>query len=123
MATDDPEDPATGAALAAAWDAWRSPDEVRALARPRFTGYPFTLGVASGSPLPTGVVLWTRLAVEPLNGGGVGEAPIAVTWEVAEDERAGRSTRSGRAVTASTPRWTASGPPAGTSTASSPATR
>jgi alkaline phosphatase D len=86
MATDDLEGPATRAALAAAWDAWRSPGEVRATARPRFTGYPFALGVASGSPLPTGVVLWTRLAVEPLNGGGVGEQPIAVRWEVAEDE-------------------------------------
>ncbi|MGR6922862.1 PhoD-like phosphatase N-terminal domain-containing protein [[Actinomadura] parvosata] len=27
---------------------------------------PFTLGVASGEPLPDGVVLWTRLAVDPL---------------------------------------------------------
>ena len=25
------------------------------------TDYPFTLGVASGSPTPDGVVLWTRL--------------------------------------------------------------
>jgi alkaline phosphatase D len=24
--------------------------------------YPFTLGIASGDPLPDGVVLWTRLA-------------------------------------------------------------
>ena len=31
-------------------------------APPRFTGYPFTLGVASGDPTPDGVVLWTRLA-------------------------------------------------------------
>ena len=41
-------------------------------ARPAFTGYPFTLGVASGEPVSSGVVLWTRLAPEPLNGGGVG---------------------------------------------------
>jgi alkaline phosphatase D len=29
-------------------------------------GAVFTLGVASGDPLPTGVVLWTRLARDPL---------------------------------------------------------
>ncbi len=33
--------------------------------------YPFSLGVASGDPLPGSVVLWTRLAPEPLNGGGM----------------------------------------------------
>lgn len=27
---------------------------------------PFTLGVASGDPWPDGVVVWTRLAVDPL---------------------------------------------------------
>ena len=34
---------------------------------PRFTGYPLTLGVASGDPTPNGVVLWTRLAPAPLD--------------------------------------------------------
>jgi phosphodiesterase/alkaline phosphatase D-like protein len=29
---------------------------------PRFSNYPFSLGVASGDPSPDGVVLWTRLA-------------------------------------------------------------
>ncbi len=29
-------------------------------ARPRFSGYPFTLGVASGDPQPDGAVIWTR---------------------------------------------------------------
>jgi alkaline phosphatase D len=33
---------------------------------------PFTLGVASGDPTPDGVVLWTRLAPSPLNGGNLG---------------------------------------------------
>jgi alkaline phosphatase D len=51
-----------------------------------FVGYPFTLGVASGWPSPTGVVLWTRLAPDPLHGGGVGENTVAVRWELAEDE-------------------------------------
>jgi alkaline phosphatase D len=47
---------------------------------------PFTLGVASGCPTPDGVVLWTRLAPDPLQGGGMGEAPVEVAWEVAQDE-------------------------------------
>ena len=37
-----------------------------------FPAFPFSLGVASGAPRPTGVVLWTRLAPDPLNGGGLG---------------------------------------------------
>jgi alkaline phosphatase D len=49
------------------------------------TGYLFGLGVASGEPLPDSVVLWTRLAPDPLNGGGMPPAPVAVGWEVAED--------------------------------------
>jgi len=44
-----------------------------------FDSYPFTLGVASGYPSPSGVVLWTRLmGLEPLE--------IPVRWEVAADE-------------------------------------
>ena len=43
----------------------------RARAQVRFTGYPFTLGVASGCPQPDSVVLWTRLAPEPFTGGGM----------------------------------------------------
>ena len=50
----------------------------RAVERPRFSGFPFSLGVASGAPLPDGVVLWTRLAPEPLRGGGAGDEPVAV---------------------------------------------
>ncbi|WP_078962752.1 alkaline phosphatase [Streptomyces sp. TP-A0875] len=49
---------------------------------------PFTLGVASGDPLPDAVVLWTRLAPDPLEpGGGMPARPVAVRWEVALDER------------------------------------
>ena len=47
--------------------------------------YPFTLGVASGDPTPAGVVLWTRLAPTPLNGGGMPAVPVLVRWEVAHD--------------------------------------
>jgi alkaline phosphatase D len=48
---------------------------------------PFTLGVASGCPSAEGVVLWTRLAPDPLQGGGMGEANVEVNWELADDER------------------------------------
>jgi len=47
---------------------------------------PFTLGVASGCPVPDGAVLWTRLAPEPLRGGAMDDAPVDVDWEVADDE-------------------------------------
>ena len=47
---------------------------------------PFTLGVASGDPAADSFVLWTRLAPDPLNGGGMPPDPVAVTWEVAGDD-------------------------------------
>ena len=70
-------------------------DQDRAVERPRFSGYPFTLGVASGAPLPDGVVLWTRLAPKPLSGGGAGRDPVRVRWQVADDERFARIVRRG----------------------------
>ena len=48
---------------------------------------PFSLGVASGEPRADGVVLWTRLAPDPIDGGGMPERAVPVRWEVAEDER------------------------------------
>ncbi|PXY23731.1 alkaline phosphatase [Prauserella coralliicola] len=56
---------------------------------------PFTLGVASGDPLPDGVVLWTRLAPDPLNGGGMPARPVPVQWQVATDERFATIVREG----------------------------
>lgn len=53
----------------------------------KFQANPFSLGLASGDPNPSGMVLWTRLAPKPLEpGGGLVDEPIDVTWEVAEDE-------------------------------------
>src|SRR4051812_15891873 len=40
-----------------------------------FDAYPFALGVASGDPLPDAVVIWTRLAPHPLEGGGTENRP------------------------------------------------
>jgi alkaline phosphatase D len=61
-----------------------------------FSGrYPFKLGVASGDPSPDGVVLWTRLAPDPLNGGGAPNRNFAVRWEVSADEGFTRIVQSG----------------------------
>jgi alkaline phosphatase D len=47
----------------------------------------FLHGVASGDPLPDGVLLWTRVtpSSDAVPGSGKG-APVKVTWQVAEDE-------------------------------------
>jgi alkaline phosphatase D len=66
--------------------------------RPTLAHDPFTLGVASGDPSADGMVLWTRLAVDPLaeDGlGGVGEQRTDVEWELADDERFTRVVRRG----------------------------
>ncbi|MEA5567018.1 alkaline phosphatase [Anabaena sp. UHCC 0399] len=57
------------------------------MARGRFSDYPFKLGVASGDPLPDSVVLWTRLAPAPLNGGGMPSVNVPVRWQIARDEK------------------------------------
>ena len=49
-------------------------------------GYPFSLGVASGSPRSTGIVLWTRILTDPLQR-PLDSGPLAVRWEIAADER------------------------------------
>jgi alkaline phosphatase D len=49
---------------------------------------PFTLGVASGDPTADGVVLWTRLALKPLEGnGGMPDRPVVVQWRICSDEQ------------------------------------
>lgn len=74
-----------GAALASlpSLSARASPTGVR----PSFPADPFSVGVASGDPDDTSVVLWTRLAPKPLEeGGGLPPDPVDVRWEIAEDE-------------------------------------
>ncbi|MDL4774403.1 alkaline phosphatase D family protein [Actinomadura xylanilytica] len=71
----------------------------KAWAAPAFGDDPFTLGVASGDPWPDGVVLWTRLAPQPLALDGLGGMPphkVEVVWEVAADERFRKIVRRGR---------------------------
>jgi len=59
--------------------------EGQVTSKPKFSSDPFALGVASGDPEPDGVVIWTRLAPKPLEGGMPPE-PVKVNWEVAHDE-------------------------------------
>lgn len=59
---------------------------------------PFTLGVASGDPLPDGFVIWTRLAPDPLADDGLGgmpPRPYVVSWQVASDPAFRRVVRAG----------------------------
>src|SRR5688572_33391859 len=75
------------------------PNDWRVVLRPRWADDPFQLGVASGDPTSTAIMIWTRLAPRPLepDGGMIGNRP-AVTWEVAEDEAFTRIVRNGRAT-------------------------
>ena len=63
--------------------------------KPQFGGDPFTLGVASGDPESDGVVIWTKLAPKPLDGGGMPHEPVTVRWEVATDEGFGHVVQMG----------------------------
>lgn len=89
-----------GSALtAAAAVAWRPAlGGAQATAGAAISAYPFTLGVGSGDPLPDAVVLWTRLAPDPLNGGGMPPGDVAVDWEVAADEAFTTIVTSGTAI-------------------------
>jgi alkaline phosphatase D len=70
----------------------------RTLRNARFASNPFSLGVASGEPWPTGFVIWTRLTPDPLEGGGMTNDTVEVRWEVAEDDSFKQIVRSGVAL-------------------------
>jgi alkaline phosphatase D len=77
------------------------PNDWRVRFRPRFADDPFSLGVASGDPTPTGVMLWTRLAPRPLDpDGGMGGVRAVVSWELAADEGFSNVVQRGRATAA-----------------------
>lgn len=55
--------------------------------RGRFERDPFSLGVASGDPLPDSVVLWTRIAPNPYESdGGMSDRKVPVHWTVSRNE-------------------------------------
>jgi alkaline phosphatase D len=62
----------------------------------RFSGNPFTLGIASGDVTDNSVVLWTRLAPEPQQvDGGMPAVTVPVQWELAEDSNMSRLVQTG----------------------------
>lgn len=61
----------------------------------RETGYPFTLGVASGEPTATGMILWTRIVPDPFDDDKNPRGPVPVMWEIAEDYHLTKVVRSG----------------------------
>ena len=65
---------------------WSQTDSSR-----KFQNNPFQLGVASGSPTHDSVVLWTRLVETSLD-----NRPVAVRWELADDETFSRIVQSGQ---------------------------
>jgi len=67
----------------------------RVIAQPKLSDYPFKLGVASGEPLANSIILWTRLAPDPLNSGGMPSANVPVQWQIADDENMRRIVSSG----------------------------
>ncbi|MEK7953469.1 alkaline phosphatase D family protein [Luteolibacter soli] len=81
--------------------AWSNEPMVRE--KPSFQAYPFQLGVASGDPSADGFVLWTRLAPEPLAGGGMPREAVYVSWQVAEDEAMTKVVASGKEI--ASPDW------------------
>lgn len=82
----------TGLAISSQWSQ-------RVVAAPKFSGYPFSLGIASGDPFPQSVVLWTRLAPEPFsNDGGMPQQNVPVQWQVSTNERMSHIVRSGTAI-------------------------
>ena len=92
---------ATGSLAAAAL--WADRAQGIELTRLKNEKYPFQIGVASGDPTPDGFVIWTRLATDPLNGGGLPNEPVAVQWEVSEDDKFAKVVASGKS--SAVPEW------------------
>ncbi len=87
----------TGASLLYPVAGWSKSDALK------FASDPFSLGIASGDPWANSVVLWTRIAPDPLNGGGMLQQKVPVKWEVATDERMQKVVAKGTAT--AEPEW------------------
>lgn len=64
----------------------------------KFRSNPFTLGVASGDPSASGVVLWTRLDPVVLAEADAADGRVEVKWEIAQDENFRRIARKGSSL-------------------------
>ena len=92
---------AAGYGLSAATAQHGTPRQTPLEAYNQYTGaqLPFLHGVASGDPLPTSVVLWTRVTPDrdALPGSGMGD-DVHVAWEIATDEAMGSVVAHGQEV-------------------------
>ncbi|MGF1475316.1 MAG: alkaline phosphatase D family protein [Geminicoccaceae bacterium] len=83
---------ATGAGVAAGLSG-------ASLAQGRFNADPFVLGVASSTPRPHAVTLWTRLAPRPQEPtGGIDPVAVPVDWELASDDAFGEVVARGTGI-------------------------
>lgn len=89
---------AAASASVTAWPFLNLPRSMAADRKILTPDYPFKLGVASGDPSSDGVVLWTRLAPDPINGGGMSPEDVRVRWQIATDEGMTRVVRKGTAT-------------------------
>lgn len=71
--------------------------------QPRFSDYPFQLGIASGDPLSDSVVLWTRLAPNPALPVSMPSVDVPVQWQIALDPQMRQVVRQGEAI--AVPEW------------------
>jgi alkaline phosphatase D len=88
----------TAAGTLAAWPIFAAPASAMFRRAVKLKDYPFQLGVTSGDPTPDGFVLWTRLAPDPLEGGGMPAESVEVAWEVADDEQMKKIVAQGTAI-------------------------
>ncbi|WP_238426563.1 alkaline phosphatase D family protein [Streptomyces adustus] len=65
------------------------------------SGTVFKLGIASGDPLPTAIVLWTRVVPPQLGSSGILAPTVAVSWELASDSGFTTVVKSGTATATS----------------------
>ncbi|MGK7930133.1 MAG: alkaline phosphatase [Microcystaceae cyanobacterium] len=59
--------------------------ETQSASIPEFSESPFTLGVASGDPKSDRLIIWTRLAYQPLQNKQIPNIAIPIQWQVAAD--------------------------------------
>ncbi|WP_437192919.1 alkaline phosphatase D family protein [Planctomicrobium sp. SH527] len=86
------------AAVAANWPFLQARQGSAATPKVQLSNDPFQLGVASGDPTHDGVVIWTRLAPEPLTGGGMPPENVPVQWSVASDDQMKNVVQSGTTI-------------------------
>lgn len=84
----------------ARWSAALAGASLASAASTAGASYPFSLGVASGSPLPDAVILWTRILADPLDASITPPVALVVRWEVSEDAHFRRIVAKGRATAA-----------------------